>query len=210
MPAPLQSPHSTLLRQPATAASPPSVSEVVNQTILRANVPNIQVELNTFTNEEEEEEEEGEQPMNDGRLITNALLSLLALPGGTLSRTYDIDAFGTILTARTQGQIQRQGMDQFLQPVVVRPTPQQISENTTLGRHVSETDQACAICQDALTEEQEGRKLNACGHWFHKNCIDTWLSGNVHCPVCRHDIRESISIRHNSPSSEDTHTQTQQ
>ena len=200
MPAPLQSPHSTLLRQPATAASPPSVSEAVNQNILRANVPNIQVELNTFTNEEEEEEED-EQPMNDSRLITNALLSLLALPGGNLSRTYDIDAFGTILTARTQGQMQRQGMDQFLQPVVVRPTPQQISENTTLGRHVSDTEQACAICQDALTEEQEGRKLNACGHWFHKNCIDTWLSGNVHCPVCRHDIRESI--RQNSPADEE-------
>ncbi len=84
----------------------------------------------------------------------------------------------------------RGAMEQFLQPVVVRPTPEQIAANTTVGNLVSDTDHTCAICQDALTSEQEGRKLNACGHWFHKNCIDTWLHGNVHCPVCRHDIRE--------------------
>lgn len=83
-------------------------------------------------------------------------------------------------------------MDQFLQPVVVRPTAEQINANTTVGSLVSETETACAICQDTLTSDQEGRKLNACGHWFHKPCIDTWLSGNVHCPVCRHDIREVI------------------
>lgn len=82
------------------------------------------------------------------------------------------------------------GMDAFLQPVVVRPTAEQIAENTTVGNLVSDTEQSCAICQDVLQPEQEGRKLNACGHWFHKSCIDTWLDGNVHCPVCRHDIRE--------------------
>jgi hypothetical protein len=81
-------------------------------------------------------------------------------------------------------------MDAFLQPVVVRPTTEQIAENTTVGNLVSDTEQSCAICQDVLQPEQEGRKLNACGHWFHKSCIDTWLEGNVHCPVCRHDIRE--------------------
>ena len=81
-------------------------------------------------------------------------------------------------------------MDQFLQPVVVRPTAEQIAANTTVGNLVSDTDHSCAICQDQLTSDQEGRKLNACGHWFHKTCIDTWLGTNVHCPVCRHDIRE--------------------
>lgn len=81
----------------------------------------------------------------------------------------------------------------FLQPVVVRPTQEQIDANTTVGNLVSDTENTCAICQDTLEAEQEGRKLNACGHWFHKNCIDTWLEGNVHCPVCRHDIREAIS-----------------
>lgn len=90
------------------------------------------------------------------------------------------------------------GLDAFLQPVVVRPTPEQINANTTVGNLVSDTEHTCAICQDSLQSDQEGRKLNACGHWFHKNCIDTWFEGNVHCPVCRHDIREPL------PSTEDT------
>jgi hypothetical protein len=34
------------------------------------------------------------------------------------------------------------------------------------------------------------RRLNRCGHTFHTTCIDTWFQRNVHCPVCRHDIRE--------------------
>jgi hypothetical protein len=210
MPPTMGTPLSTLLRRPVGTVPPDEPQEtsssstvgqstiqqqassnrVVHQNIYRANVPNIEVELNTFTNDEEADDEE-EQPIQDSRLITNALLSLLRIPTTGLTRTYEMDTFGAILG-------QGRNMDQFLQPVVVHPTPEQIAANTTLGRLVSDTDHACAICQDALTSEQEGRKLNACGHWFHKNCIDTWLERDVHCPVCRHDIREPL--RQNSPA----------
>ena len=100
-----------------------------------------------------------------------------------------------------------QGMDAFLQPIVVRPTAAQIEANTTVGNLVSDEEHACAICQDTLQSEQEGRKLNACGHWFHKHCIDTWLEGNVHCPVCRHDIREPIDATPESTSAESTESE---
>jgi hypothetical protein len=73
----------------------------------------------------------------------------------------------------------------------VRPTPEQIAQNTTVGNLVSDEEQTCAICQDTLQPDQEGRKLNACAHWFHKSCIDTWFDTNVQCPVCRRDIREA-------------------
>lgn len=106
--------------------------------------------------------------------ITHALLSLLRLPTGSLTRTYT-----NVPTT-------------FMQPVVVRPSQEQIDTNTTVGRLVSDTEHSCPICQDSLTNEQEGRKLNACGHWFHKNCIDTWFQSNVRCPVCRHDIRDPV------------------
>jgi hypothetical protein len=178
----------------SSSESQPSNPNPVYQSTLRSTVPSIQVELNSFLNEAEDENEEDEQPANDTRLITNALLSLLNIPTTGLTRTYDIDAFGSILG-------RGRNMDQFLQPVVVHPTPEQITANTTLGNLVSDTDHACAICQDALTSEQEGRKLNACGHWFHKNCIDTWLERDVHCPVCRHDIREPM--RQNTSESQD-------
>ena len=144
-------------------------------------IPNIHVELSQILAGEdadnEGEQEEANAPQMDN-FITNALLSLLNIPATSLTRNY-------VLRPPT--------MDQFLQPVVVHPTPEQIEANTTVGNLVSDTEHSCAICQDALTSEQEGRKLNACGHWFHKSCIDTWLAGNVHCPVCRHDIREPMN-----------------
>ncbi len=117
--------------------------------------------------------EEEENPLT-GPLTTQLLASLLRLPTNPIVRG-------------------GAGLDSFLQPVPIRPTAEQIEANTTVGNLVSDEEHACAICQDNLLPEQEGRKLNTCGHWFHKHCIDTWLEGNVHCPVCRHDIRGSTS-----------------
>jgi hypothetical protein len=137
---------------------------------MNVNIPNfasVQVELNNGLQQGSQEEDEDEVVQAN---LANALLTLLQL------RT-------------TRGP---NTMDQFLQPVVVRATEEQIAANTTVGNLVSDTDNSCAICQDTLTSEQEARKLNACGHWFHRSCIDTWLQGNVHCPVCRHDIREPL------------------
>ena len=37
------------------------------------------------------------------------------------------------------------------------------------------------------------RKLNQCGHLFHAGCVDNWFARNVHCPVCRADIRHSAT-----------------
>jgi len=157
----------------ATANAPDSTfPPSPNRTI--PNLNTIQVELNRFVQEEDEEEAEAEAQQTN-TLLTNALLSLLHMPAAPLPRNFMVGP---------------RAMDQFLQPVVVRPTVEQIAANTSVGNLVSDIDHSCAICQDALTSEQEGRKLNACGHWFHKSCIDTWLQGNVHCPVCRHDIRE--------------------
>jgi hypothetical protein len=79
--------------------------------------------------------------------------------------------------------------ESFLQPIIVRPTAEQISRNTLVGHVASDEPVTCAICQDTLSPEQEGRKLLACGHWFHRGCIDTWFTRDVHCPNCRHDVR---------------------
>jgi len=77
----------------------------------------------------------------------------------------------------------------LMQPVVVRPTEQQISTSTTLETVVDEGEM-CAICQDSIATGTQVRTLNACDHSFHTGCIDTWFTTNVRCPVCRHDIRD--------------------
>jgi hypothetical protein len=74
-------------------------------------------------------------------------------------------------------------------PVIIRPSQQQIDQNTTIEIVDAEEDM-CPICQDAMEAGSEARTLNACDHRFHIGCIDTWFQRNVHCPVCRHDVRE--------------------
>ena len=77
----------------------------------------------------------------------------------------------------------------FLNPVVVRPTAEQIATATTIETVVDEGEM-CAVCQDTIATGTEARSINACDHTFHTGCIDTWFTTNVRCPVCRHDIRE--------------------
>lgn len=77
----------------------------------------------------------------------------------------------------------------FMNAVIVRPSPETITANTTVSTVSTSTNEVCAICQDGYEVGNERRSLNACHHTFHKSCIDTWFQENVHCPVCRHDIR---------------------
>jgi hypothetical protein len=74
--------------------------------------------------------------------------------------------------------------------VIVRPTVQQINAATTIAAVSTPITDVCAICQDGYEVGNEKRSLNVCRHSFHRGCIDTWFQENVHCPVCRHDIRE--------------------
>lgn len=41
----------------------------------------------------------------------------------------------------------------------------------------------CAICIDRI-ERGEQQSLK-CGHYFHKKCIDEWLTQKNECPICR-------------------------
>jgi hypothetical protein len=72
--------------------------------------------------------------------------------------------------------------------VEVFPTPEQIEAGTTRTFPSGETP--CSICQDNIAINQMARQLNFCKHMFHISCIDEWFARNVHCPVCRHDIRD--------------------
>ncbi len=77
----------------------------------------------------------------------------------------------------------------FMEPVVVRPTAAQIAEGTAI-EVVDAEEEVCAICQDQMEPGSESRVIHHCDHRFHPGCIETWFQRDVHCPVCRHDIRE--------------------
>jgi len=79
-----------------------------------------------------------------------------------------------------------------LTDVPVIPTSYQIANGSHLVNSVPE-DTQCAICQDNGVTGQ-WRRLS-CSHYFHNGCILPWFqAGNVRCPVCRHDIRDSGQI----------------
>jgi hypothetical protein len=77
----------------------------------------------------------------------------------------------------------------FNEPVIVRPTNQQIESASTIIELTNSTEH-CSICQESLVLNAERvRRLNHCDHMFHDSCISEWFNRNVRCPVCRHDIR---------------------
>ena len=110
-----------------------------------------------------------------------------------LAQEIVVDQFMTNLMAALPGnstlRFPRHGQQTFLDPVVVRPSDTQIAVATTVLRAPAGVDENCAICQDRVQTDESLRRLNACNHQFHRGCIDTWFQRNVHCPVCRHDIR---------------------
>ena len=76
-----------------------------------------------------------------------------------------------------------------LTPVIVAPTVEQVDAASEIITDLSGAN-PCAICQDVLVVSDICRRLVACGHVYHKSCIDQWYQRSVRCPTCRHDIRE--------------------
>lgn len=55
------------------------------------------------------------------------------------------------------------------------------------GKDENHTHVKCLICQFPYEEQDELRQLE-CGHAFHKECVDEWLSGKDCCAFCRKSI----------------------
>ncbi|KAL6602806.1 hypothetical protein ACP70R_043167 [Stipagrostis hirtigluma subsp. patula] len=43
----------------------------------------------------------------------------------------------------------------------------------------------CAVCLGAVQEGEMVRRLPACMHLYHAECIDRWLAAHRTCPLCR-------------------------
>lgn len=84
------------------------------------------------------------------------------------------------------------------QTVIVSPSEEDIARATAVSTVLNTQDDICTICQEAIEEGQSMRKINHCNHYFHQDCIDTWFQGNVHCPTCRYDIRDTPTTAANS------------
>ncbi|CAN6382159.1 unnamed protein product [Urochloa humidicola] len=43
----------------------------------------------------------------------------------------------------------------------------------------------CAVCLADFDDGEAVRVLPECLHYFHAECIGTWLQGSTSCPMCR-------------------------
>tara|TARA_B100000123_G_C25716448_1_gene422381 strand:- start:92 stop:907 length:816 start_codon:yes stop_codon:yes gene_type:complete len=64
------------------------------------------------------------------------------------------------------------------------------STTVDLYQNINSSYDKCCICRETLNDTDIIRKINNCDHVFHLNCIDTWLSSNTMCPICRCDLRD--------------------
>jgi len=48
----------------------------------------------------------------------------------------------------------------------------------------------CAICTETLNDQDNTKRLDACGHKFHADCIKPWLHKQNSCPTCRRSVCE--------------------
>ena len=80
----------------------------------------------------------------------------------------------------------------FYDPVIVAPTQDEIqraSRELRFGDIVNPPNDSCPISLERFVENSQVTQLNHCGHIFNPTQISCWFETNVHCPMCRHDIR---------------------
>ncbi|KAJ1813557.1 hypothetical protein LPJ60_006299 [Coemansia sp. RSA 2675] len=70
------------------------------------------------------------------------------------------------------------------------------------GKKISQVDHAslkfaspeCSVCL-ALYESADVVRVLVCGHTYHSECIDVWLTQrSSRCPICKTDIRDALGL----------------
>lgn len=98
-------------------------------------------------------------------------------------------------------------------------TIQELNEYTTLGLYedIPNTEQTedvstdvstecCSICQEQINSQSIIRQVDRCGHVFHHECIEKWLSDHRKCPLCMQNVIQTDDEAQNTTAT-DTNTE---
>lgn len=74
-----------------------------------------------------------------------------------------------------------------------RNTPSHIISSLPSGKYrewaAPGCDERCPVCLDDYQPDDELLKITDCSHWFHRGCLEQWLSNANTCPVCRKRVK---------------------
>jgi hypothetical protein len=131
------------------------------------------------------------RPQRNNEFVQDLLTTLLTMP---LNETQNIvyesrNNYNLFNPATWTYMGAAVNLDNIWQDVEVAPTAEQIERGSIqVDAAAVPADVTCAICMER-GENDVWRKLH-CSHYFHGPCIGRWFRRNVHCPVCRSDIRD--------------------
>lgn len=86
-------------------------------------------------------------------------------------------------------------LNNFLEPVLIRPTPYQIENSTNIirfGDIQNPINTTCPITREVFDSNDQVTQIIHCSHIFNSQSIINWFNYNCICPVCRYDIRTNV------------------
>ena len=101
--------------------------------------------------------------------------------------------FGSLPLQPVNNTNLEQLFQQALQPVLIRPTPEQIdraTEERTFDQINQPINDTCPITRNRFNNSDTVLQILECRHNFTPTSLRTWFETSVRCPICRYDIRE--------------------
>ncbi|CAI9117418.1 OLC1v1018810C1 [Oldenlandia corymbosa var. corymbosa] len=83
-----------------------------------------------------------------------------------------------------------------LDPSIVASLPKFIIKKRDRDAKYVETGAKteCSVCLSSFEIGEQARKLPNCGHTFHVECIDKWLTSHSTCPICRTEAEPRLDL----------------
>ncbi|KAK3036476.1 hypothetical protein RJ639_030823 [Escallonia herrerae] len=82
------------------------------------------------------------------------------------------------------------------------PSAEDLNRHLPRSKYAGAQPADCAVCLDGLAGGDWCRRLPACGHVFHAECLDTWLVRVANCPICRARVRLDTAASGSNPMPE--------